>query len=116
MASIGLDEKTAHERYRNPLIGRAKFEEVARAQISGAGQGLLKMVADPSGERLLGVQIVGDSATELVHVGQAALQQGATIESFIDNVFNFPTYAEAYRIAALDILGQVAKQRAAEAA
>lgn len=116
MASIGLDEKTAHERYRNPLIGRAKFEEVARAQISGAGQGLLKMVADPSGERLLGVQIVGDSATELVHVGQAALQQGATIESFIDNVFNFPTYAEAYRIAALDILGQVAKRRAAEAA
>jgi NAD(P) transhydrogenase len=116
MASIGLDEKTACERYRNPLIGRARFEEVARAQISGAGQGLLKMVADPSGERLLGVQIVGDSATELVHVGQSALQQGATIESFIDNIFNFPTYAEAYRIAALDILGQAAKRKPAEAA
>jgi NAD(P) transhydrogenase len=91
MASIGLDEKSARERYRNPLIGRAKFEEVARAQISGAGQGLLKMVADPSGEQLLGVQIVGDSATELVHVGQSALQQGATFEFFIDNIFNFPT-------------------------
>lgn len=116
MASIGLDEAAARERYRNPLIGRAKFEEVARAQISGAGQGLLKMVADPSGELLLGVQIVGDSATELVHVGQSALQQGATIESFIDNIFNFPTYAEAYRIAALDILGQAAKRKTAEAA
>jgi NAD(P) transhydrogenase len=116
MASIGLDEAAARERYRNPLIGRAKFEEVARAQISGAGQGLLKMVADPSGEQLLGVQIVGDSATELVHVGQSALQQGATIEFFIDNIFNFPTYAETYRIAALDILGQAAKCKTAEAA
>jgi NAD(P) transhydrogenase len=116
MASIGLDEAAARERYRNPLIGRAKFEEVARAQISGAGQGLLKMVADPSGEQLLGVQIVGDSATELVHLGQSALQQGATIEFFIDNIFNFPTYAETYRIAALDILGQAAKGKTAEAA
>lgn len=116
MASIGLDERSTRERYRDPLIGRAKFEEVARAQISGTGHGLLKMVADPAGERLLGVQIVGDSATELVHVGQLALQQGATIESFIDNVFNFPTYAEAYRVAALDILGQVAKRRTEAAA
>lgn len=116
MASIGLDEQSARERYRDPLIGRAKFEEVARAQISGTGHGLLKMIADPSGERLLGVQIVGESATELVHVGQSALQQGATIESFIDNVFNFPTYAEAYRVAALDILGQVAKRETAAAA
>lgn len=108
MASIGLDEHAARERYRNPVIGRARFEEVARAQISGTGHGLLKMIADPAGERLLGVQIVGDQATELVHVGQSALQQGATIESFIDNIFNFPTYAEAYRVAALDILGQAA--------
>ncbi len=116
MASIGLNERAARERYRDPMIGRAKFEEVARAQISGTGHGLLKMIADPGGERLLGVQIVGDQATELVHVGQSALQQGATIESFIDNVFNFPTYAEAYRVAALDILGQVAKREPAAAA
>jgi len=116
MASIGLDETAARERYRNPLIAGAKFEEVARAQISGTGQGLLQMVADPSGERLLGVQVVGHQATELVHVGQAALQQGATIESFIDNVFNFPTDAEAYRIATLDILGQTAKRRTAQTA
>jgi NAD(P) transhydrogenase len=54
---------------------------------------------------------VGDSATELIHVGQLALQQGATIESFVDNVFNFPTYAEAYRVAALDIIEQLTKRR-----
>ena len=116
MASIGLDEKMAKERYRNPIVGRAKFEEVARAQISGASEGLMKMIADPSGERLLGIQIVGESATELIHLGQMALQHGALVESFIDNVFNFPTYAEAYRIAALDIMGQAAKLQTAEAA
>ena len=116
MASIGLDEKMASERFRNPLVGRAKFEEVARAQISGAGHGLLKLIADPNGERLLGVQIVGDSATELIHLGQMALQQGALVESFIDNVFNFPTYAEAYRVAALDILTQISKGHTAAAA
>jgi len=116
MASIGLDEQMASERYRQPLVGRAKFEEIARAQISGASDGLLKMIADPSGERLLGVQVVGESATDLIHIGQMALQQGALIESFVDNVFNFPTYAEAYRVAALDILGQVAKRNTAAAA
>ena len=115
MASIGLDEMGARERYRDPMIGRAKFEEIARAQISGVSHGLLKMMADPAGERLLGVQVAGDSSTELVHLGQLALQSGATIESSIDNVFNFPTYPEAYRIATLDILGQVAKHRTAKA-
>ncbi len=74
------------------------------------------MIADPNGERLLGIQVVGDSATELIHLGQMALQQGALVESFIDNVFNFPTYAEAYRVAALDIMGQVAKRQPAAAA
>ena len=116
MASIGMDEKAAGERYRNPIVGRAKFEEIARAQISGSSDGLLKMIADPRGERLLGIQIVGESATELIHLGQMALQQGAMIESFINSVFNFPTYAEAYRVAALDILGQAAKRDTAAAA
>ena len=82
MASIGLDEMGARERYRDPMIGRAKFEEIARAQISDVSHGLLKMIADPAGERLLGLQIAGDSSTELVHLGQLALQSGATISTF----------------------------------
>jgi NAD(P) transhydrogenase len=106
ISSIGLDEEAARLRYRGPLIGRARFNEIARGQISGASDGLLKMVADPSGERLLGLQIVGEEATELIHVGQVALQHAATIDYFIDSIFNFPTLAEAYRVAALDILGQ----------
>ncbi len=76
----------------------------------------MKMIADPGGERLLGVQIVAEDATELIHLGQVALQNGATIDSFIESIFNFPTFAEAYRVAALDILGQRLKRRTTPAA
>ncbi len=117
IASIGLDEIQAQARFRGPLIGRARFNEIAKGQITGACDGLLKLVADPAGERLLGVQIVGEDATELIHLGQMALQSGATVDRFIDTIFNFPTFAECYRVAALDILGQRRKRLpAAEAA
>jgi NAD(P) transhydrogenase len=106
MSAIGLDEDMARERYRSPFVGRARFNEVARGQIAGAAEGLLKMVADPEGRALLGVQIIGEGATELIHLAQLALQQGASVDLFVENIFNFPTYAEAYRVAALDILGQ----------
>lgn len=65
MASIGLDEAAARTRYREVLVGRARFDEIARGQISGICNGLLKLVADPTGEYLLGVQIVGEGATEV---------------------------------------------------
>jgi len=79
---------------------------VARGQIAGTNEGLLKIIADPAGEKLLGVQIVGEGATELIHLGQMALLAGTRVESFVENIFNFPTLAEAYRVAALDILEQ----------
>jgi NAD(P) transhydrogenase len=116
MASIGLDETAARKRYREVMIGRAKFNEIARGQISSIRNGLLKMVADPTGECLLGVQIIGEGATELIHVGQIALQHAATVDSFVENIFNFPTLAETYRVAALDIVGQRQKRLASIAA
>lgn len=116
MASIGLDEAAARTRYREVLVGRARFDEIARGQISGICNGLLKLVADPTGEYLLGVQIVGEGATELIHVGQIALQHAGTIDSFVENIFNFPTLAEGYRIAALDIVGQRQKRLASNVA
>ncbi|MCX5721043.1 MAG: Si-specific NAD(P)(+) transhydrogenase [Nitrospirae bacterium] len=116
MASIGLDEAAGRARYREVMVGRARFDEIARGQISGICNGLLKLVADPTGEYLLGVQIVGEGATELIHVGQIALQHAGTIDSFVENIFNFPTLAEGYRIAALDILGQRQKRLASTAA
>jgi NAD(P) transhydrogenase len=116
MASIGIDEAAARTRYRGVIVGRARFNEIARGQISGIHNGLLKMVADPTGEYLLGVQIVGEGATELIHVGQMALQHAATIDSFVENIFNFPTLAESYRVAAFDIVGQRQKRLASNAA
>lgn len=115
ISSVGLDEAAARKRDGAPMVGRARYTEIARAHIAGIEHGMLKLIADSTGTRLLGIQIVGDGACELIHVGQTALQHGATIDSFVDNVFNFPTLAEAYRVAALDILGQRRKQLAAAA-
>ena len=110
MASVGLTEDEARKRYGDVLVGRAEFSELARAQISGETDGLLKLVADPSGQTLLGVHIVGEGSTELVHVGQMALLMGGGIEIFLENIFNFPTLAEGYRLAALEIAEAVASR------
>ena len=105
MASVGLGELEAAKRYPGAriLVGRGRFEEIARGQISAVQDGLLKLVADGAGQKLLGVHIVGEGATELIHVGQMALLAGAGVDTFVENIFNFPTLAEAYRVAALDI-------------
>ena len=103
MASVGLGEEEAIRRHGGCTVGRARFDEVARGQISGITDGLLKLIADPAGQTLLGVHIVGEGATELVHVGQMALLAGMGVDAFVENIFNFPTLAEAYRVAALDL-------------
>ena len=109
MSSVGLTEHQAIELYGSCLVGRAPFEEIARGQISDIQDGMLKMIADSSGKKLLGVQIVGEEATELIHIGQMGLINNASIDTFVDNIFNFPTLAEAYRVAALQIAGQRAE-------
>jgi NAD(P) transhydrogenase len=104
MASVGLGEEEAVKRHGAAMVGRARFDEVARGQISNIQDGLLKLISDEAGKKLLGVHIVGEGATELIHVGQMALLAGYGVDTFIENIFNFPTLAEAYRVAALDIL------------
>ncbi len=106
IASVGLTEEQARARHGAVLVGRAKFSEVARGQIAAIDDGLLKIVADASGRELLGVQVVGEGATELVHVAQMALVGKLGVDALVDNIFNFPTLAEAYRVAALDVLRQ----------
>ncbi len=105
LACVGLTEEAARAIDPNVVVGRARFDEIARGQIAHAQEGLLKMVAGGDG-RVLGVHIVGEAATELVHIGQLAMLAGATSDTFIDHVFNFPTFAEAYRVAALQIAAQ----------
>lgn len=106
IASVGLTEAEAMARDGGVLIGRARYAEIARAHISASGDGLVKLIASRDGRRLLGVQIVGESASELLHVGQMALIGGLDIDSLIETTFNFPTLAEGYRIAALDVVRQ----------
>jgi NAD(P) transhydrogenase len=106
IGTVGLDEHEARRHFGGVIVGRARFEEIARGQINGCQRGLLKLVADPGGRRVVGVQIAGDSATELVHIGQLGLAADLDVDAYVDNVFNFPTMAEAYRIAAFDIVKQ----------
>jgi len=102
ISCVGLSEDAARERFGDVVIGRARYAEVARGCISGDRGGLVKLLFAPANLQLVGVHIVGSSAAELVHVGQVAMVAKWCVDAFIDNVFNFPTYAEAYRIAALD--------------
>jgi len=103
MASVGLTEIRARELHGSVTMGRASFAEIARGQIA-AVDGLLKLVTDTSDGRILGVHIVGEGASELVAVGQVAIQSNWRVEQLIETIFNFPTLAEAYRVAALDVV------------
>lgn len=106
LSSVGLSEGAAREQYGDVIIGKAIFEEIARGQISGIQDGMLKIVCDGEGKKILGVMIVGEGATELIHIGQMALLSNADVDIFVESIFNFPTLAEAYRVAALAVIGQ----------
>ena len=103
ISSVGLSQKEAEEHHDEVTVGYASFDQIARGQISGIQNGLLKLIADKEGKKLLGVHIIGEGATELIHLGQMALLADFDIEVFVENVMNFPTLAEAYRVAALEI-------------
>lgn len=83
-------------------VGKARYREIARGQIMGDQTGTLKLVFHRETRRLLGVHILGEGASELVHIGQAVLAFGGTIDYFINTVFNYPTLAECYKTAAFD--------------
>lgn len=106
LSTVGMNEQQARDSYGDVIVGYARFEEIARGQISGVQDGLLKLIACPKGKKLLGVAIVGEGATELIHIGQMALLSNMEVDGFVENIFNFPTLAEAYRVAALHIAGQ----------
>ena len=104
IATVGLTEQQAIVKVGKPMVARVHFDQIARAHIMASTSGLLKLVADERGDKLLGVQIAGDGATELVHLGQMAIIGRMSVDTFANATFNFPTMAEAYRIAALEII------------
>jgi NAD(P) transhydrogenase len=88
-------------------VGIARYAELAKGQMLGDDQGFLKLIFDPNTLKLISVHIIGDRAAEIVHIGQAVLSLGGTIEYFRDTVFNYPTLAEAFKVAALDGLNKL---------
>ncbi len=102
ISTCGLTEEEVKERGIPYECGMARFRETSRGHIMGLDSGLLKMIFSLKTRRLLGVHIVGENATELVHIGQAVLNLKGTVEYFVENTFNYPTLAEAYKIAGLD--------------
>jgi len=106
IATVGLDEHGARRHFGGTLVGRARFEDIARGQIDGSRRGLLKLISDAGGRRVVGVQIAGEGANELIHIGQLGLSAEMDVNAYVENVFGFPTMAEAYRVAALDIVHQ----------
>jgi len=102
MSMIGKTEKELTEEKIPYEVGICRLRETARGQIMGLQEGILKMIVGLEDRRILGVHIIGEGATELIHIGQAAITLGGTLDYFLENVFNYPTLAEAYKVAALD--------------
>jgi NAD(P) transhydrogenase len=110
ISTVGLTEEQVRERDIPYECGIARFRETSRGHIMGLSAGLLKMIFSIETRHLLGVHIVGEGATELVHIGQAVLNLKGTLDYFIENTFNYPTLAEAYKIAALDAFNRMSAQ------
>jgi NAD(P) transhydrogenase len=102
ISTVGMSEEEVKEKKIPYECGIARFRETSRGHIMGLDTGLLKMIVSLKTRRLLGIHIIGEGATELIHIGQAVLNLKGSIDYFIENTFNYPTLAEAYKIAALD--------------
>jgi NAD(P) transhydrogenase len=99
---VGQSEETLTEAGIPYEVGKASYKEISRGQIIGDSVGVLKLLFHRETRQLLGVAILGEGACELIHIGQAALSLGGTVDYFVDTVFNYPTLAECYKTAAFD--------------
>lgn len=102
ISMVGRTEEELTEQSIPYEVGKAQYREIARGQIIGDSTGLLKLIFHFETRELLGVHILGEGASELVHIGQAVMAFGGTIDYFVNTVFNYPTLAECYKTAALD--------------
>ncbi|MFI5198268.1 MAG: Si-specific NAD(P)(+) transhydrogenase [Thermoanaerobaculia bacterium] len=116
---LSMVGKTEEELTQNSVpyeVGLAHYREIARGAILGDDTGLLKIIVHRDTRQLLGVHILGTAATELVHIGQAFLTLGGTLDVLVETVFNYPTFAECYKVAALDAYNKLGPAAAAEGA
>ncbi len=106
VSMAGATEAQLREKQVPFAVGRARYAEIPRAQIMGDHTGMLKLIFHEETLAVLGVHIIGDGASELVHIGLAVMTAGGTVEALRDMVFNYPTLAEAYKVAAFDGLNR----------
>lgn len=106
---VGKSEQEVQKENIPYVVGRANFKDSARGQIIGDAHGLLKLIVDARNEKLLGVHIIGEQASELIHIGQLVMNLNGTVHDLISNIFNYPTLAECYKIAALDCTHQLGR-------
>jgi NAD(P) transhydrogenase len=104
---VGITEEEAKARGYKIVVGRCRYSELPRGQISGECEGMLKMIVHHDTREILGVHILGGGATEVIHIAQMGLIYNAKIDLFIDNIFNYPTYSEALKIAALSASNKI---------
>lgn len=107
ISTCGMSEEEMNERGIPYEVGVARFRETSRGHIMGLEHGMLKMLFSLKTRRVLGVQIVGEGATELIHIAQAVLNLKGTVDYFVQNTFNYPTLAEAYKVAGLDAFNRM---------
>ncbi len=110
ISTIGMTEQQVRAQGTPYECGVARFRETSRGHIMGLQSGMMKMIFALDTRKLLGVHIVGEGATELIHIGQAVLNLGGTLDYFVENTFNYPTLAEAYKIAALDAWNRMPRE------
>ena len=108
ISAVGETEQSCQEKGLEYEVGRAHYANNARGLIAGDPAGLLKLIFRRGDHQLLGVHIIGENATELIHLGMMVLESGGTIDLFINFVFNYPTLSEMYKYAAYDGLGNLA--------
>ncbi len=111
ISMVGLSEDACQEHRIPYLVGRALYEQNPRGQIVGDMSGMLKLVFSPADKKLLGAHLIGELASELVHLGAHVITAGGTIDAFIDAVYNYPTLSDVYKYAAYDGLGNLARYR-----
>jgi NAD(P) transhydrogenase len=107
ISMVGRNEEELTDQGVPYEVGKASYREIARGQIIGDTTGLLKLIFELESHRLLGVHIIGEGASELVHIGQAVLSFAGPVEYFVNTVFNYPTLAECYKTAAFDGLNRL---------
>ncbi|MCK5222609.1 MAG: FAD-dependent oxidoreductase, partial [Candidatus Aminicenantes bacterium] len=111
LSSIGKNVQELEKENVPFETGIAYYNEIAKAAISGDDRGALKILFDPSTKKILGIHIIGEQAAEIVHIGQVVMKTGENLDFFIKNIFNYPTWAEAYRVAAFNGLNKLRSKR-----